>query len=97
MDGNSASAFTPFCDGPQAGAGCAEKWTVGEMNRRASKMSQKKNGVRTSRPIIGRGCERRALAKGEMFQRTVPRLFWNDDDRRAIFETEEKHPGQAAL
>jgi DNA segregation ATPase FtsK/SpoIIIE, S-DNA-T family len=65
----------------------ALKWTVGEMEERYRKMS--KMGVRN---IDGYNARvREALAKGEMFSRTVQTGF-DDDTGEPIFETEETTP-----
>ncbi len=65
----------------------ALKWTVGEMEERYRKMS--KMGVRNIEGYNGR--VREALAKGEMFSRTVQTGF-DDDTGDPIFETEEFQP-----
>jgi len=65
----------------------ALKWTVGEMEDRYRKMS--KMGVRNIEGYNGRVKE--ALAKGEMFSRTVQTGF-DDDTGEPIFETEENTP-----
>jgi S-DNA-T family DNA segregation ATPase FtsK/SpoIIIE len=65
----------------------ALKWTVGEMEDRYRKMS--KMGVRNIEGYNGRVKE--ALAKGEMFSRTVQTGF-DDDTGEPIFETEENMP-----
>ncbi len=65
----------------------ALKWTVGEMEERYRKMS--KMGVRNIEGYNGR--VREALAKGEMFSRTVQTGF-DDDTGEPIFETEETTP-----
>ncbi|KIN63141.1 FtsK/SpoIIIE family protein [Sulfitobacter noctilucicola] len=65
----------------------ALKWTVGEMEERYRKMS--KMGVRNIEGYNGR--VRDALAKGEMFSRTVQTGF-DDDTGEPIFETEENTP-----
>jgi S-DNA-T family DNA segregation ATPase FtsK/SpoIIIE len=65
----------------------ALKWTVGEMEDRYRKMS--KMGVRNIEGYNGRVKE--ALAKGEMFSRTVQTGF-DDDTGEPIFETEENKP-----
>ena len=65
----------------------ALKWTVGEMEDRYRKMS--KMGVRNIEGYNGR--VREALAKGEMFSRTVQTGF-DDDTGEPIFETEENTP-----
>ena len=65
----------------------ALKWTVGEMEDRYRKMS--KMGVRNIEGYNGRVKE--ALAKGEMFSRTVQTGF-DDDTGDPIFETEENKP-----
>ncbi len=65
----------------------ALKWTVGEMEERYRKMS--KTGVRNIEGYNGR--VREALAKGEMFSRTVQTGF-DDDTGEPIFETEETLP-----
>eukprot|EP00095_Tigriopus_kingsejongensis_P001454 snap_masked-scaffold6842_size3559-processed-gene-0.0 protein:Tk01454 transcript:snap_masked-scaffold6842_size3559-processed-gene-0.0-mRNA-1 annotation:"cell division protein" len=65
----------------------ALKWTVGEMEDRYRKMS--KMGVRNIEGYNSRVKE--ALAKGEMFSRTVQTGF-DDDTGEPIFETEENMP-----
>lgn len=65
----------------------ALKWTVGEMEDRYRKMS--KMGVRNIEGYNGRVKE--ALAKGEMFSRTVQTGF-DEDTGEPIFETEENTP-----
>ena len=65
----------------------ALKWTVGEMEDRYRKMS--KMGVRNIEGYNGR--VREALAKGEMFSRTVQTGF-DDDTGEPVFETEEFAP-----
>lgn len=65
----------------------ALKWTVGEMEERYRKMS--KMGVRNIEGYNGR--VREALAKGEMFSRTVQTGF-DDDTGEPMFETEEFQP-----
>ncbi len=65
----------------------ALKWTVGEMEERYRKMS--KMGVRNIDGYNGRVKE--ALAKGEMFSRTVQTGF-DDDTGEPIFETDEFAP-----
>ncbi len=65
----------------------ALKWTVGEMEDRYRKMS--KMGVRNIEGYNGRVHE--ALAKGEMFSRTVQTGF-DDDTGEPVFETEEFAP-----
>jgi len=65
----------------------ALKWVVGEMEERYRKMS--KMGVRNIEGYNGR--VRDALAKGEMFSRTVQTGF-DDDTGDPIFETEEFAP-----
>ena len=65
----------------------ALKWVVGEMEERYRKMS--KMGVRNIEGYNGR--VREALAKGEMFSRTVQTGF-DDDTGEPIFETEESTP-----
>lgn len=65
----------------------ALKWTVGEMEERYRKMS--KMGVRNIEGYNGR--VREALAKDEMFSRTVQTGF-DDDTGEPIFETEEITP-----
>ena len=65
----------------------ALKWTVGEMEERYRKMS--KMGVRNIEGYNGR--VREALAKGEMFSRTVQTGF-DDETGEPIFETEEFQP-----
>ena len=65
----------------------ALKWTVGEMEERYKKMS--KMGVRNIEGYNGR--VREALAKGEMFSRTVQTGF-DDETGDPVFETEEFQP-----
>ena len=65
----------------------ALKWTVGEMEERYRKMS--KMGVRNIEGYNGR--VREALAKGELFSRTVQTGF-DENTGEPIFETEENTP-----
>lgn len=65
----------------------ALKWVVGEMEERYRKMS--KMGVRNIEGFNGR--VRDALAKGEMFSRTVQTGF-DDETGEPVFETEEFAP-----
>ena len=65
----------------------ALKWTVGEMEERYRKMS--KMGVRNIEGYNGRVKE--ALAKGEMFKRTVQTGF-DEETGDPVFETEEMMP-----
>ena len=65
----------------------ALKWTVGEMEERYRKMS--KMGVRNIEGYNGR--VREALAKGEMFKRTVQTGF-DEETGDPVFETEEIAP-----
>ncbi|MGR3570640.1 DNA translocase FtsK [Brevirhabdus sp.] len=65
----------------------ALKWVVGEMEDRYRKMS--KMGVRNIEGYNGR--VRDALAKDEMFSRTVQTGF-DDDTGEPVFETEEFQP-----
>jgi len=65
----------------------ALKWVVGEMEERYRKMS--KMGVRNIEGYNGR--VREALAKGEMFSRTVQTGF-DEETGEPIFETEENTP-----
>ena len=65
----------------------ALKWVVGEMEDRYRRMS--KMGVRNIEGYNGRVQE--ALAKSEMFRRTVQTGF-DDDTGEPIFETEEFQP-----
>jgi len=65
----------------------ALKWTVGEMEERYRKMS--KMGVRNIEGYNGR--VREALAKSELFSRTVQTGF-DKDTGEPIFETEETTP-----
>ncbi|SMX46316.1 DNA translocase FtsK [Actibacterium lipolyticum] len=65
----------------------ALKWVVGEMEERYRKMS--KMGVRNIDGYNGRVKD--ALAKGEMFSRTVQTGF-DDDTGEPVFETEEFAP-----
>ncbi|MDT1063123.1 DNA translocase FtsK 4TM domain-containing protein [Paracoccus sp. CPCC 101403] len=65
----------------------ALKWVVGEMEERYRKMS--KMGVRNIEGYNGR--VREALAKDEMFKRTVQTGF-DEDTGEPIFETEEFQP-----
>jgi S-DNA-T family DNA segregation ATPase FtsK/SpoIIIE len=65
----------------------ALKWVVGEMEERYRKMS--KMGVRNIEGYNGR--VRDALARGEMFSRTVQTGF-DDDTGDPVFETDEFQP-----
>ncbi|RYH09076.1 DNA translocase FtsK [Tropicimonas sp. IMCC6043] len=65
----------------------ALKWVVGEMEDRYRKMS--KMGVRNIEGYNGR--VREALARGEMFSRTVQTGF-DDETGEPVFETEEFAP-----
>ncbi|SLN35621.1 DNA translocase FtsK [Pseudooctadecabacter jejudonensis] len=65
----------------------ALKWVVGEMEERYRKMS--KMGVRNIDGYNGRVAD--ALAKGEMFSRTVQTGF-DDETGEPVFETEELTP-----
>ena len=65
----------------------ALKWVVGEMEERYRKMS--KMGVRNIEGYNGR--VREALAKGEMFSRTVQTGF-DEETGEPVFETEENTP-----
>jgi len=65
----------------------ALKWVVGEMEERYRKMS--KMGVRNIDGYNGRVAD--ALAKGEMFKRTVQTGF-DDETGEPVFETEEFAP-----
>ncbi|MDO6731524.1 DNA translocase FtsK [Marinovum sp. 2_MG-2023] len=65
----------------------ALKWVVGEMEERYRKMS--KMGVRNIDGYNSRVND--ALAKGEMFSRTVQTGF-DDDTGEPVFETEETQP-----
>ena len=65
----------------------ALKWVVGEMEERYRKMS--KMGVRNIEGFNGRVKD--ALAKGEMFSRTVQTGF-DDETGEPVFETEEFAP-----
>ncbi|MFN6951454.1 MAG: DNA translocase FtsK 4TM domain-containing protein [Albidovulum sp.] len=65
----------------------ALKWVVGEMEERYRKMS--KMGVRNIEGYNGR--VREALAKGEMFKRTVQTGF-DEETGDPVFETEEIQP-----
>jgi S-DNA-T family DNA segregation ATPase FtsK/SpoIIIE len=65
----------------------ALKWTVGEMEERYRKMS--KMGVRNIEGYNGR--VREALAKGEMFKRTVQTGF-DEETGDPVFETDEFAP-----
>ncbi|WP_127113597.1 DNA translocase FtsK [Shimia sediminis] len=65
----------------------ALKWTVGEMEERYRKMS--KMGVRNIDGYNSRVAD--ALARGEMFSRTVQTGF-DDDTGEPVFETEELMP-----
>lgn len=65
----------------------ALKWVVGEMEERYRKMS--KMGVRNIDGFNGR--VREALAKGEMFKRTIQTGF-DDETGDPVFETEEFAP-----
>ncbi|MDD7971886.1 DNA translocase FtsK [Roseinatronobacter alkalisoli] len=65
----------------------ALKWVVGEMEERYRKMS--KMGVRNIEGYNGR--VREALARGEMFKRTIQTGF-DDETGDPVFETEEFAP-----
>jgi DNA segregation ATPase FtsK/SpoIIIE, S-DNA-T family len=65
----------------------ALKWVVGEMEERYRKMS--KMGVRNIEGYNGR--VREALAKGEMFKRTIQTGF-DEDTGEPVFETDEFAP-----
>ncbi len=65
----------------------ALKWVVGEMEERYRKMSR--TGVRNIEGFNGR--VREALAKNEMFKRTIQTGF-DDDTGEPVFETEEFAP-----
>jgi S-DNA-T family DNA segregation ATPase FtsK/SpoIIIE len=65
----------------------ALKWVVGEMEERYRKMS--KMGVRNIEGYNGR--VREALAKGELFKRTIQTGF-DDETGEPVFETEEFAP-----
>ncbi|WP_225028772.1 DNA translocase FtsK [Xinfangfangia pollutisoli] len=65
----------------------ALKWVVGEMEERYRKMS--KMGVRNIEGYNGR--VREALAKGEMFKRTIQTGF-DEETGDPVFETEEYAP-----
>ena len=65
----------------------ALKWVVGEMEERYRKMS--KMGVRNIEGYNGR--VREALARGEMFRRTIQTGF-DDETGDPVFETEEFAP-----
>ncbi len=65
----------------------ALKWVVAEMEERYRKMS--KMGVRNIEGFNGR--VREALAKGEMFKRTIQTGF-DEDTGEPVFETEEFAP-----
>jgi S-DNA-T family DNA segregation ATPase FtsK/SpoIIIE len=65
----------------------ALKWVVGEMEERYRKMS--KMGVRNIEGYNGR--VREAMAKGEMFKRTVQTGF-DEETGEPIFETDEFQP-----
>jgi DNA segregation ATPase FtsK/SpoIIIE, S-DNA-T family len=65
----------------------ALKWVVGEMEERYRKMS--KMGVRNIEGFNGR--VREALAKSEMFKRTIQTGF-DEDTGEPVFETEEFAP-----
>ena len=65
----------------------ALKWVVGEMEERYRKMS--KMGVRNIEGYNGR--VREALAKNEMFKRTIQTGF-DEDTGEPVFETEEQTP-----
>ena len=78
--------LSPVVTDPQK-AVVALKWTVGEMEERYRKMS--KMGVRNIEGYNGR--VREALAKGELFSRTVQTGF-DEDTGEPIFETEENTP-----
>ena len=65
----------------------ALKWVVGEMEERYRKMSRM--GVRNIEGYNGK--VREALAKGEMFKRTIQTGF-DEDTGEPVFETEEDMP-----
>jgi S-DNA-T family DNA segregation ATPase FtsK/SpoIIIE len=65
----------------------ALKWVVGEMEERYRKMSRM--GVRNIEGYNGR--VREALAKGELFKRTIQTGF-DEDTGEPVFETEEDTP-----
>ena len=65
----------------------ALKWVVGEMEERYRRMSRM--GVRNIEGYNGR--VREALAKGEMFKRTIQTGF-DEDTGEPVFETEEDTP-----
>ncbi|MDO8881415.1 DNA translocase FtsK, partial [Pseudotabrizicola sp.] len=65
----------------------ALKWVVGEMEERYRKMS--KMGVRNIEGYNGR--VREALAKAEMFKRTI-QIGFDEDTGEPVFETEEFAP-----
>ncbi|MBZ4020996.1 cell division protein FtsK [Rhodobacter sp. TJ_12] len=65
----------------------ALKWVVGEMEERYRKMS--KMGVRNIEGYNGR--VREAMARGEMFKRTVQTGF-DEESGEPVFETEEFQP-----
>ncbi|MEO6300844.1 MAG: DNA translocase FtsK 4TM domain-containing protein, partial [Paracoccaceae bacterium] len=65
----------------------ALKWVVSEMEERYRKMS--KTGVRNIEGFNGR--VREALAKGEMFKRTIQTGF-DEDTGEPVFETDEFQP-----
>jgi len=65
----------------------ALKWVVGEMEERYRKMSRM--GVRNIEGYNGR--VREALARGEMFKRTIQTGF-DDDTGEPVFETDEFQP-----
>jgi S-DNA-T family DNA segregation ATPase FtsK/SpoIIIE len=65
----------------------ALKWVVGEMEERYRKMS--KMGVRNIEGYNGK--VREALAKGEMFKRTIQTGF-DEDTGEPVFETEQDTP-----
>ena len=70
----------------------ALKWVVGEMEERYRRMS--KMGVRNIEGYNGR--VREALAKDELFKRTVQTGF-DEDTGEPIFETEEFQPATLAI
>ena len=78
--------LSPVVTDPQK-AVVALKWVVGEMEERYRKMS--KMGVRNIEGYNGR--VREALAKGEMFSRTVQTGF-DEQTGEPMFETEEIQP-----
>ena len=78
--------LSPVVTDPKKAVG-ALKWVVAEMEERYRKMS--KMGVRNIEGYNGR--VREALARGEMFKRTIQTGF-DDESGEPVFETEEFAP-----